>query len=83
MRARLVQVIEVSHGGVRRYFTAAGEPIGTANEGVPVEPADAPPMSAEDVIAMVPRKRQRFVPPFNPGEIEAAKPGEVDIEVEG
>lgn len=87
MIARLVQVIEVSSGGVRRYFTTTGESIGLGPEGagLTMEPGGAPrpdevPFTAAQIIASVPRKR--FVPPWNPGEVEAAKPGEVPLEVE-
>ncbi len=40
------------------------------------------PLSVADVIAQVPRKRPRIVPPFDPSEMPCAKPGEVPLEVE-
>lgn len=50
-------------GGVRRYFTAGGEPIGLGPEGIPAghEPT---PISVRELIDQVPRKRTP--PPFDP-----------------
>lgn len=66
MRARVIEVIEVSVGDARRYFLRDGTSIGIVSDvdydalpqpGTPAEVAqDARPVSAEEVIASVPKR---------------------------
>lgn len=66
MIARVVCLIEVEVGGVRRYFTAEGESIGLAAPDAD-EPSDVEHAEAciDAAIASLPKRR--YVPPFDPG----------------